>query len=94
MAPGSYPILGREQPPAKGKQFLAAALTFNGRTFDSRSGTISISEFNSEGVKGTFTLEGAEMQTEEAEPIRIQGSFEFPCRGGVLESECTANQNE
>jgi len=93
MGPGSYPIWGREQSPVKGGQFLTATLSYDGRNFDSRSGTISISEFGSAGVSGTFSLEGAEMGTEDAAPIRIQGSFEFPCRGGVMESECTASQN-
>jgi hypothetical protein len=32
----------------KGGQFLTTALMFNGRTFDSRSGTITISEFTTE----------------------------------------------
>jgi len=93
MAPGSYPIWGREQSPLQGKQFLAASLSFNGRTFDSRNGTITVSEFSSEGVKGSFILDGAEMQTEAAEPIHIEGTFDFPCRGGLLESACTATHD-
>lgn len=91
MAPGAYPIWGRQQPPVKGRQFLTKSLSYDGRTFDSRSGTISISEFTTDGVKGSFTLEGAEMN-DAAAPIRIQGTFEFPCRGGMMESECTARQ--
>jgi hypothetical protein len=93
MAPGSYPIAGRQQPAVKGRQFLTMSLTYDGRTFDSRSGTFSISEFTSSGVTGTFTIEGAEMNTEEGAPIRIQGSFTFPCRAGLMQSECTANQD-
>lgn len=93
MAPGSYPIWGREQSPVKAGQFLTTALTFDGRTFDSRSGTITISEFTTEGVKGSFTLDGAEMNTEDAAPIHLQGTFEFPCRGGLMESACTARQD-
>ena len=93
MGPGSYPIWGREQSAVKGGQFLTTALTFNGRTFDSRSGTITISEFTTEGVKGSFTLDGAEMNSEDAEPIHLQGTFELPCRGGMMESACTASQN-
>lgn len=93
MAPGSYPIWGRQQSPLKGRQFLTASLTFDGRTFDSRSGTISIAQFTTEGVQGSFTLEGAEMNTEEGAPISIQGTFDFPCRGGMMESECTARQD-
>jgi len=92
MGPGSYPIWGRQQASTvQAGQFLTATLSFDGRAFDSRSGTISISEFTSEGVSGTFTLEGAEMNTEEGAPIRVQGSFEFPCRAGMTQSACTAN---
>ena len=35
MAPGSYPIRGREQPAVKGAQFAMTSLSFNGRDFDS-----------------------------------------------------------
>jgi len=93
MGPGSYPIWGQQQSLVKGGQFLTTSLTFNGRAFDSRSGTITISEFTTEGVKGSFTVDGAEMNTEEATPIHLEGTFEFPCRGGQLESACTARQN-
>jgi hypothetical protein len=93
MGPGSYPIWGREQSAVKGGQFLTTALMFNGHTFDSRSGTITISEFTTEGVKGSFTLDGAEMNSEDAEPIHLQGTFDLPCRGGMMESACTASQN-
>jgi hypothetical protein len=93
MGPGSYPIWGREQSVVKGGQFLTASLMSNGRVFDSRSGTITISEFSTEGVKGSFTLDGAEMNSEEAAPIHLEGTFEFPCRGGLMESACTASQN-
>lgn len=93
MAPGSYAIWGREQPPVKGGQFLTTSLTFNGRTFDSRSGTITISEFTTEGVKGSFTLDGAEMNVEGTTPIHLEGTFDFPCRGGLMESACTASED-
>ena len=92
MDAGSYPIWGRQQASTvQGGQFLTSTLSFNGRAFDSRSGTISISEFTSRGVSGTFTLEGAEIGTEEGAPIQIQGSFELPCRAGMTQSACTAN---
>jgi hypothetical protein len=84
MGPGSYPIWGREQSAVKAGQFLTTALMFNGHTFDSRSGTITISEFTTEGVKGSFTLDGAEMNSEDAEPIHLQGTFDLPCRGGMM----------
>ena len=93
MAPGSYPIMGREQSAVKGAQFALASLTFNGRAFDSRSGTITISEFTTEGVEGSFTLDGAEMSSEDAAPIHLQGTFEFRCRGGLMEGACTASRD-
>lgn len=93
MAPGSYPIWGREQAHVKGGQFLTVSLSYDGREFDSRSGTIAISQFSTEGVQGTFTIEGAAMNSEEATPIRIEGSFDFPCRGGLMESGCTASRD-
>jgi hypothetical protein len=93
MGSGSYPIWGREQSVVKGGQFLTVALMYNGRMFDSRSGTITVSQFDSSGVQGSFTLEGAEMNAEAA-PIRIDGRFEFPCRGGLMESACTASTDD
>jgi hypothetical protein len=93
MGSGSYPIWGREQSVVKGGQFLTVALMYNGRMFDSRSGTITVSQFDSSGVQGSFTLEGAEMNAEAA-PIRIEGRFEFPCRGGLMESACTASTDD
>lgn len=93
MAPGSYPIWGRQQSEVRGGQILTESLLFNGRAFDSRSGTFTIAEFSSEGVKGSFTLDGAEMNTEEGAPIHLEGTFEFPCRGGLGESECTARKD-
>ena len=93
MGAGSYPISGREQPPVKGGQFLTVSLMFNGRAFDSRSGTITISEFSTSGVEGSFTVDGAEMNVENPEPIHLQGTFEFRCRGGLMESACTAGRD-
>jgi hypothetical protein len=93
MAPGSYPIWGRQQSEVSHGQFLTEALVFNGRAFDSRSGTITISEFSTDGVAGSFTLDGAEMNTEEGAPIHLEGTFEFPCRGGLGESGCTARKD-
>ena len=93
MGDGSYPIWGREQSAVQGGQFLTTSLTFNGRAFDSRSGTITISEFTTGGVQGSFTLDGAEMNVEEPAPIHLEGTFEFPCRGGLMESACTASRD-
>ena len=93
MAPGSYPIRGREQSAVKGAQFAMTSLSFNGLDFDSKSGTITISEFTTQGVQGSFTLDGVQMKSEDAAPIHLQGTFEIPCRGGMMEGACTARRD-
>ena len=93
MAGGSYPIFSREQIAIKGAQFMAKSLSFDGRTFDAQKGTITLSEFSSEGVSGSFTVEGVEQGTDDAAPIRLQGTFDFPCRGGMMEGACTASRD-
>jgi len=93
MAGGSYPIVGRDQVALKGAQFIATSLSFDGRTFDARKGTVTITEFSSEGVEGSFTVEGVEAGVESPATISLQGTFDFPCRGGLMESACTARRN-
>jgi hypothetical protein len=89
MGSGSYPIVGTGQPPVKGAQFLAKTLTYAGRNFSSRTGTIAISTFNSERVEGSFTIDGVETN-EAAAPFHLEGTFTIPCSVGSMQSECTA----
>jgi len=94
MSGGTYPIWGKQQAAAlKGGQFLTTALMYDGRTFDSRSGTLTITRFDSEGVAGSFVIDGAEMN-EEAAPIHVEGTFDIPCRAAVLESDCATAANQ
>jgi hypothetical protein len=90
MAPGTYPIFGRMQPPVKGAQIVASSLTYDGRNFDSRKGTLTLSRFDSEGVEGSFTIDGVETN-EGAAPIHLEGTFEIPCIAAQMESECAAD---
>ncbi len=90
MTSGSYPIVGMTQPKAKPGEFLMRKLSYDGRLFDSRSGTLTISHFGSRGVEGSFTIDGVEM-VEGGPPIHIEGTFDIPCNGGAYESECRTN---
>jgi hypothetical protein len=88
MSGGTYPIWGKQQAAAlKGGQILMSSLSVDGRAFDSRSGTLTISRFDPRGVAGSFVIDGAEM-TDEAAPIHIEGTFDIPCRAVQLESAC------
>lgn len=90
LAGGTYPIWGKQQAAAlKGGQILTANLTFDNRTFDSRSGTLTLTRFDMSGVAGSFVIDGNEMN-EEAAPIHIEGTFDIPCSAGQLESACEA----
>ena len=94
LSGGTYPIWGKQQAPSlKGGQILMANLTFDNRTFDSRNGTLTISRFDMEGVAGSFTIDGNEMN-EEAAPIHIEGTFDIPCTAAQMESACEANRRE
>ena len=92
MGPGTYPITGRQQNEVKPGAFLANVLSFDGRTFDSRKGSITITRFDSDGVAGSFVIDGEELAEGKAS-IHLEGSFEMPCRGDQLESACTANKS-
>lgn len=91
LKPGTYQIVGKSGAEVKPGEVLAGALTFNNGMYDATSGTLTLEKFDMEGVKGTFTINGREALTG-AKPILIEGRFSMPCRGGLLESDCKANQ--
>jgi hypothetical protein len=91
LKPGTYPIVGKSGAEVKPGEVLAGALTFKRSMFDATSGTLILEKFDMEGVKGSFTINGREALTG-AKPIRIEGTFAMPCRGGMFESDCKANK--
>lgn len=91
LGPGTYAIVGKNSGEVKPGQFLAGGLTFKKGMYDARSGTLKIDKFDKEGVAGSFVIEGVEALGN-ARRIRLEGTFEIPCRGGMLETECKANK--
>jgi hypothetical protein len=91
LKPGTYQIVGKSGAEVKPGEVLAGALTYNKGMYDATSGTLKIEKFDMEGIKGSFTINGREALTG-AKPILIEGTFEMPCRGGVLESDCKTNK--
>jgi hypothetical protein len=90
MGSGSYPIVGLQQREVKPREFRLRSLMFDGRAFTSTSGTFNIGRFDSDGVQGSFSIDGLEL-IENGQTIHLEGTFEMPCRGGLYESECRAN---
>jgi hypothetical protein len=89
---GMYPIVGKQSGTVKAGQVLAGALMYNKSMYDATGGTLKLDRFDKSGVKGSFTITGTELLTG-AKPIQIEGTFEIPCRGGILESECKVNKS-
>jgi hypothetical protein len=89
--PGSYPIVGKSSGEVQPGQILAGSLTYNKGIYDARSGTLKLDKFDMEGVAGSFVIEGVDALNG-SRKIHIEGTFEIPCRGGMLETECKANK--
>jgi len=92
LTPGTYRIVGKASGSVQPGQFLAGALKFNKRMFDATGGTLKIDDFDASGVRGSFIIDGKEILSAGGAPLHIEGTFEIPCRGGMLESECKANK--
>ena len=52
---------------------------------------MNIERFDSEGVAGSFQIEAAQVAGGDR-IFKLDGTFDIPCRGGPLESKCTANK--
>lgn len=88
---GTYPIVGKASGEVRPGQVLAGSLTYNKGIYDARSGTLKIDRFDMEGVAGSFVIDGVEALNG-SRRIHLEGTFEIPCRGGMLETECKANK--
>lgn len=90
FGPGSYPVIGRyggEKTPGT----FVANLVFGEGLLDANGGTVNIERFDSEGVAGSFSVEAKGIAGSDR-TLQLSGTFDMPCRGGPLESQCTANK--
>jgi hypothetical protein len=92
LKPGTYPIVGKASGEVKPGQILAGSLTYNKGMYDARSGTLTLDKFDMEGVAGSFVIDGVEALNG-TRSIHLEGTFEIPCRGGILETDCKANKS-
>jgi hypothetical protein len=91
LGPGTYAIVGKASGEVQPGQFLAGGLAFKNAEYDARGGTLKIDRFDKEGVAGSFVIDAVEALGN-TRRIRVEGTFEIPCRGGLLETECKANK--
>jgi len=91
LGPGTYRIVGKTGGEVQPGEVLAGVLLFDDHEYDATGGTLVIERFDMEGVAGTFRIDGIESLAR-SKRLHIEGSFEIPCHGGMLETECRANK--
>lgn len=91
LGPGSYSIVGKSGGEVKPGQVLAGSLTYANGVYDARGGTLRLDRFDMDGVAGSFVIDGVD-SLNSARTLHLEGTFEIPCRGGMMESECKANK--
>jgi hypothetical protein len=72
---------------------VVAALNYDNATFEVRSGSLTLNRFDAEGASGSFVIEGIEAGGEKR-PLRLEATFDMPCRLGRLQFGCKSNKAE
>lgn len=91
LGPGTYSIVGKTGGEVQPGQILVGALAYGEGEYVARSGTLKLDRFDMEGVAGSFVIDGVDALNS-AHKLHLEGTFEIPCRGGMMETECKANK--
>ena len=91
FGPGSYPVIGRFGGQTLPGAFVAM-IVFGEGLIDATGGTVNIERFDLEGVAGSFKVDAKDAAGGDR-VFSLEGTFDMPCRGGPLESKCTANKS-
>ncbi len=91
LGPGTYSIVGKASGEVQPGQVLAGSLAYGKGEYDARSGTLKIDRFDMDGVAGSFIIDGVDALNS-SRKLHLEGTFEIPCRGGMMETECRANK--
>lgn len=94
LGPGTY-VIAPKASPAKNKpgEFIVGWFLFGESMFEARSGTLKIDRFDMEGISGSLTIDGNEILMG-SRPLHIEGTFDMPCRKGLLQGACASNKAE
>ena len=90
FGPGTYPIVPRGTGPDAPKGFWVFPLLYGEAMFEATSGTLTVTRFDDKGMAGSFRFEGKEQLG--ARALVMEGTFDMPCRGGMLEGKCKAGK--
>jgi hypothetical protein len=94
LAAATYRIAPKASP-AKNKpgEFIVGVFLFDDRMFQATSGTLTLEGFDMNGAKGSFVIDGSEILTG-SRPLHVEGTFDLPCRKGLLQSACKSDKAE
>jgi hypothetical protein len=94
LGPGTYRIAPKASP-AKNKpgEFIVAGMFLGKAMFAAQEGTLVLTRFDSQGAAGSFTITGNEILMG-TRPMQVEGTFDMPCRKGLLQSACESDQAE
>ena len=91
FGPGTYPIVPRSNDENAPKGFWVSPLLYGKSMFEASGGTLTVTRFDDKGMAGSFHFEGKE-QIVGNRAMVIDGTFDMPCRGGITERKCSANE--
>jgi hypothetical protein len=92
LGPGSHPIVGKSDTgESKPREFLADVGFGERAIFNATGGTLKSERFETKRVAGAFTLDATGM-VRCTPQLHVEGTFDIPCRGGMLESACEADK--
>lgn len=94
LAPGEYPIAPKASPAKnKPREFIVGVLLYDKKMFAATSGKLTLTRFDAEGAAGSFTIDGHEILMGDR-PLAISGTFDMPCRRGLLQGACKSDKGE
>jgi hypothetical protein len=94
LQPGVYKIAPKASP-AKNKpgEFIVGFMGFQKSMFQATSGTLKLDRFDMNGAAGSFVIDGTEILMG-SRPMHVEGTFDIPCRKGMLQSACQSGKAE
>jgi hypothetical protein len=94
LGPATYRIAEKASP-AKNKpgEFIVGVFLLDESMFAATSGTLTLERFDMSGVKGSFVIDGHEILMG-SRPLHVEGTFDMPCRKGLLQSACQSDKAE
>lgn len=91
FAPGTYEIVegGSEKYGTEPKAIYGNFLNADPTLWKTK-GTLTITRFDDKGIAGSFNMEAEDRL--QPRTMKIEGTFDMPCRGGIVEGGCRANK--